>query len=193
MGWSAAALSNIPSLRRQVINIRRWEPSDAPKIARLFHETVRTVNLQDYSWAQVQAWAPDDYLDCRDWAQVQADRFTVVAETKKNNDGCVLVGFAELETHNGHIDCFYCHKDYQRMGVGRKLYSALEEEARLHNHKQLLVEASITAKPFFEQMGFSVTTPQTVTCRGQSFLNYQMIKSLNNSNQHNNTRTEDNG
>ena len=38
--------------------IRDYEGEDAPRVARLFYETVRSVNRADYSEEQVRAWAP---------------------------------------------------------------------------------------------------------------------------------------
>ncbi len=153
------------------MQIRQFEPQDAEQIARLFHETVRQVNIRDYSSEQVQAWAPD-HLYFRNWAAVCANRFTYVADERG-----MIVGFGELET-NGHIDCFYCHKDYQRCGVGRQIYQAIAAKALELNLDCLFVEASITAKPFFERMGFSVVKAQQVNCRGQVLINYQMEKVL---------------
>jgi putative acetyltransferase len=43
---------------------------------------------------------------------------------------------------------------------------------------RLFTEASITAKSFFQRMGFSVVKEQEVTHRGESFVNYVMEKSL---------------
>ncbi len=41
------------------MKIRLFDRQDAEQIAQLFHETVREVNIRDYSNNQVQAWAPD--------------------------------------------------------------------------------------------------------------------------------------
>ncbi|KAM3094072.1 GNAT family N-acetyltransferase [Phormidesmis sp. 146-35] len=153
------------------MKVRSFHPTDANQIAQLFHETIREVNVRDYSISQVEAWAPDD-LYFRNWAEVCSSRFTFVAEIERT-----IAGFAELE-FNGHIDCFYCHKDYQRCGVGRQLYEAIEQKAVELNLDRLHTEASITAKPFFERMGFSVIKEQQVACRGETFTNYQMEKSL---------------
>jgi putative acetyltransferase len=163
---------SMSSQQHPYVTIRRFQASDADAIARLFHETVRTVNLQNYTLSQVQAWAPGD-LYFRDWVSVCQERFTLVAESTRT-----IAGFAELETHNGHIDCFYCSKDHQRKGVGKQLYKAIEQEARSLQLTQLCVEASITAKPFFEQMGSTVLQSQTVSTRGQSFVNNEMQKLL---------------
>jgi putative acetyltransferase len=45
-----------------IIEVRLFETKDAELVARLFHETVREVNVRDYSSAQVRAWAPDDIM-----------------------------------------------------------------------------------------------------------------------------------
>jgi putative acetyltransferase len=153
------------------IEIRLFEARDAEQIARLFHETVREVNICDYSSNQVRAWAPDD-LHFRNWVEVCSNRFTYVAD-----DAGAIAGFGELEP-NGHIDCFYCHKNYQRCGVGRQIYRAIEAKAVELSVSRLFTEASITAKPFFQHMGFSVVKEQRVTRRGETFINFAMEKLL---------------
>lgn len=153
------------------MQVRLFEPQDAEQIARLFHETVRQVNIRDYSVNQVNAWAPDD-LYFRDWVKVCSNRFTYVAD-----DQGVIAGFGELEP-NGHIDCFYCHKNYQRCGVGSQIYRAIETKASELSLKRLFVEVSITAKPFFQHVGFTVVNEQRVSRRGETFVNYVMEKLL---------------
>ncbi|QIR37727.1 GNAT family N-acetyltransferase [Tolypothrix sp. PCC 7910] len=153
------------------MEIRLFQHQDAQQIAQLFHETVREINIGDYSENQVKAWAPDN-INFRNWATICAERFTYVAD-----DQGVIAGFGELET-NGHIDCFYCHKNYQKMGVGSKIYAAIEAKAYELGINRLYLEASITAKPFFLRMGFSTITEQQVECRGEIFVNYAMEKFL---------------
>lgn len=154
-----------------MITIRPFVAADAESIARLFHETVREINSRDYSPSQIQAWAPDD-LNFRDWANRDQGRWVYVAD-----DRGAIAGFCELEP-NGHIDCFYCHKNYQGRGVGRQLYQTLEAQAINRSIHRLFVEASITAKPFFQKMGFQLLREQTVTVRGQRFVNYAMAKAI---------------
>jgi putative acetyltransferase len=153
------------------IAIRLFEKRDAEQIAQLFHDTVREINIRDYSSNQVRAWAPDN-IYFRDWVKVCSSRFTYIAD-----DMGIIAGFGELEA-NGHIDCFYCHKNYQGCGVGKQIYRAIETKAVELSLNRLFVEVSITAKPFFQRMGFSIVQKQEVTCRGESFVNYVMEKSL---------------
>lgn len=153
------------------MEIRLFKAQDGEQVAQLFHDTVRQVNIHDYSKEQVKAWAPDD-IYFRNWVQICSNRFTYVADLMGK-----IIGFGELET-NGHIDCFYCHKDYQRCGVGRKIYQAMELKAIELGISCLFTSASITAKPFFQRMGFSVIKEQQVNCRGEIFTNYRMEKLL---------------
>ena len=172
----------------RLMEIRRFRSEDGEQVAALFHHTVREVNRADYSLSQVQAWAPDD-LGFRNWAEVCGNRITYVADLQG-----VIVGFGELveklvtkslATNNnlesvtpnhGYIDCFYCHHQYQRLGIGTRLYQTIEATALDLGMTHLTVAASITARPFFERMGFVVQHSQHVTCRGEVFLNYLMEK-----------------
>jgi putative acetyltransferase len=154
-----------------MITVRQFQVADANAIAQLFHDTVREVNRRDYTEAQVKAWAPDN-LYFRDWVEACSNRMTYVAETNGE-----IVGFGELKP-DGHIDCFYCHKDYQGQGVGRVLFQAIAAQAEVLQLPRLFTEASITAKPFFERMGFVVIQAQQVTVRGETFVNYKMEKQL---------------
>ena len=151
--------------------VRLFQPKDTEQIAQIFHDTVRQINIKDYSLAQVKAWSPDN-IYFRDWLAICSSRFTYVAEENKK-----IIGFGELET-NGHIDCFYCHFQYQGQGVGTKIYRAIEAKAVELHLARLYTEASITAKPFFTKQGFSVIKEQQVSCRGENFVNYLMEKIL---------------
>lgn len=154
-----------------MMEIRLFRAGDTAQIAQLFHDTVHGINARDYGQEQISAWSPAD-VNFRDWQRICADRFTYVAAADQ-----WILGFAELEK-NGHIDCFYCHKDHQRRGIGRQLYYALERKAKELELPLFTVAASITAKPFFEALGFTLVRGQRVKCRGEFFINYFMQKSL---------------
>lgn len=154
-----------------MIKLRRFKTTDADQIAQLFHDTIRFVNLGDYTEKQIKAWAPDD-IHFRDWEAKCSSKFTIVAEAEG-----IITGFAELED-DGHIDCFYCHKDFQGQGVGRLLFNGIEKEAQKRGLIKLFVESSITAKPFFLKMGFSMIEEQLVKIRGSELTNFRMEKNL---------------
>ncbi|MEO0844534.1 MAG: hypothetical protein AAF063_37595, partial [Cyanobacteria bacterium J06643_5] len=72
------------------IDIRLFQKQDAEQIAKLFHQTVREVNINDYSLSQVKAWAPDD-IYFRDWVSICSEKFTYVAD-----DNSTIAGFGEF-------------------------------------------------------------------------------------------------
>ena len=153
------------------MKIRLFKPEDTEQIARLFHKTVRQINIQDYSSKQVTAWSPEN-IYFRNWREICSNRFTYVAEENSQ-----IIGFGELES-NGHLDCFYVHYQHQRRGVGRQIYQAIETKARELDLSCLFTQASITAQPFFISQGFRVIASQQVFCRGEAMMNYQMDKVL---------------
>lgn len=153
--------------------IRSYRETDAVSLLHLFYQTIRTINLGDYTQEQVEAWAPElQTVDELKWKSSFSGKEVFVAE----EDG-VLAGFGELES-DGHIDRFYIHALFNGKGVGKLIYSHLENAARDKKLKRLFVEASITAKPFFEKMGFKEVMKQEVERNGQKLINFKMDKLL---------------
>lgn len=155
------------------MKLRIYEIADTEEIMKLFYDTIHEVNIRDYTEEQVAAWAPAN-MDIDLWIKGLGSKFTYVAEEQDK-----IIGFGQLES-NGHIDCFYCHKDFQRKGIGKKILEQLELKAKTLGIEKLFTEASITAKPFFESQKFIVVEQQEVERRGQKFINFVMEKSLIN-------------
>lgn len=132
---------------------------------------MRDIASHDYTAQQIRAWA-SCIVDERQFGQRCESKPTWVAEV----DGRIA-GFSDLDP-DGHIDMLYVHPDCQRRGVARALLQHVEEAARATGLRRLYTEASITARPVFETMGFRTIVPQTVTVRGESMTNYRMEKRL---------------
>jgi len=154
-----------------MIQIRKYISSDAPELWKLKHETIHTVNCKDYSEEQVTAWS-----SCGDvpapW-QKRADDMNPFVAMK---DG-VVVGFADLQS-DGYVDHFFCHKAYQRKGIGRALMVRLIEESRVNNLPLMYSNVSITARSFFEHFGFQVKEALKVNINGVILQNFRMEKIL---------------
>ncbi len=151
--------------------VREFKISDTEEIMHLFYDTIHRINIRDYSSEQVDAWAPKD-MNYAQWSEQLQSKMTYVAEEEGK-----IIGFAELEK-TGHIGCFYCHADYQSRGVGTRLLNQIQLTAKNLGIQKLFTEASITARPFFECLGFRVITPQEVERRGMKFINYVMEKDI---------------
>lgn len=151
--------------------IRTYSPSDALNLLSLFCQTIKNVNSRDYSLEQVNAWANFEERK-NSWAQTFINKEVWVCEGPDQ-----LAGFCELR-NDGYIDRFYIDYKHIGQGVGRLLYDNLEGHARSIALKQLSVDASITARPFFKKMGFTNEEKQTVFIGKVAFTNFRMTKEI---------------
>ena len=88
-----------------------------------------------------------------------------------------IIGFCGLGAE-GRVDLLYTDYRFQRQGLARNLYREVETEARRRGARRLFTEASITARPFFESMGFGVIREQRVEFGGICVKNDAMERHL---------------
>jgi GNAT superfamily N-acetyltransferase len=155
--------------QKLAVELRLATPDDALTVARLFRDTVRTVNRGDYSEAQIDAWAPYQ-IDLEHFRALIAGSYFVVAVSAG-----MIVGFANLDGDD-YVDQLYVHKDLLRKKIATRLVAEIERESRARGAARLWTEASITARKFFERQGFAVLQAQRVTYNGQTFDNFAMEK-----------------
>ncbi|WP_324824202.1 GNAT family N-acetyltransferase [Sinanaerobacter sp. ZZT-01] len=149
--------------------LRAYRPEDCAFMARLFYDTVHTINARDYTNEQLDAWATGD-VDLNEWNHSLLENDTLIAEI----DG-KIVGFADME-QTGYLNRLYIHKEYQRKGIAAALVNELEQRAKVKGLFNFETDASITAKPFFEKQGYMVKTKQEVIRSGIILVNYKMTK-----------------
>jgi putative acetyltransferase len=153
------------------VNLRPYGENDAREIAELFHDTVHSINRRDYTREQLAVWAPHE-IDYEYWKRRLGEKKPIVAEIDEK-----IVGFAELDP-DGHIDCFYVHKDYQRRKIGEQMLDRLIGSAKAMGIRRLYAEVTMTAVPFFEKNGFGMIRKNTVLREGVQLRNYVMEKHL---------------
>ena len=149
--------------------IREYKPDDCPLLAQLFYDTVHTVNTKDYTKEQLDAWATGD-VDLDEWNRSFLEHTTLVAVQSG-----VIAGFADMD-RNGYLDRLYVHKDYQGEGLATALVKELERRAIDENVVCFETYASITARPFFEKLGYTVQTENIVIRESVSLTNFRMAK-----------------
>lgn len=152
-----------------VVRIRNYQPNDNKALWEIYFHTVRNINVRDYSQEQVEAWAPSNF-DSELWQKCLHRIQPFVAEF----DGRV-VGYTDLQP-NGLIDHFFCHHEYQGKGVGRALMEHVFQIGSVRGVSRYFSEVSITARPFYENFGFTVVNEQEVEMRGVKLTNYVMEK-----------------
>ncbi|MFV0497004.1 MAG: GNAT family N-acetyltransferase [Candidatus Fimivivens sp.] len=145
--------------------IRKYASSDCGEIAKLFYNTIHSVNIKDYTKEQVHVWANGN-PDLKKWDRTLLSHYTLVAVEED-----IIVGFGDIDD-TGYLDRLFIHKDYQRKGVATAICDKLEQIIV----GTITTRASITAKPFFEQRGYKVVQEQQVEREGVSLTNYVMKK-----------------
>lgn len=149
------------------MEIRTYRSEDRNHLAKLFYNTVHSVNLRDYNQAQLDAWAPRD-MDMKRWKLSLLSHYTVVAEEKGE-----IVGFGDI-AEDGYLDRLYVHKDHQREGIGSAIVDNLEQYARGMCITRITTDASLTALKFFVKRGYRILAEQSVERRGQYLTNFKM-------------------
>lgn len=159
------------STRHPMITIRNYRQADAPELWQIFYHTIHTINRRDYSEQQVRAWASDE-IDPAHWQQRMDSINPYIAEIEQQ-----IVGYTDLQ-NDGLIDHFFCHHAYQAQGVGRALMQHVFAQAKLRDIHKLHSHVSLTAKPFYQRLGFEQLKQQQMECRGQTLQNFLMGKTL---------------
>lgn len=144
--------------------IREYVPADYEFLARLFFETIHSVNAADYSDEQLWAWAPGS-RDLFTWHKSFMGHKTLVAV----EDGAIT-GFGDIDS-TGYLDRLFVRKDRQGLGIASALCSRLEE-----GFARVLTRSSITAKPFFLNRGYKVISEMQAVRSGISLTNFLMEK-----------------
>jgi len=151
--------------------LRPMLPADVPDLAEIFRASIEELTADDYSEAQQAAWA-SEANDEDEFGRKLAGELTLVATF-----GGAAVGFAAL-ADNKKIDMLYVHPAAAGQGAGAMLVDALEKLAAGRGGTELTVDASDTARGFFENRGFVARTRNTVTLAGEWLANTTMSKTL---------------
>ncbi|MBK1854746.1 GNAT family N-acetyltransferase [Verrucomicrobiaceae bacterium 5K15] len=147
--------------------IRIYQHGDHTAIAEIFTRAIHEIACEDYTEEQCLAWsgrAPDP-AHWKNRCELKRPFVAVV--------GSKIAGFLELDP-DGHIDCAYVHPDFQRRGIMRGLLRHAVDTAFAMDLPRVYVEASICARPLFEQEGFQLVADHEVDLQGVRLKNYRM-------------------
>jgi putative acetyltransferase len=151
--------------------LRPMLPTDAPLLAEIFRASIEELSGDDYGEAQQEAWA-SAADDEEEFGARLARELTLVATHAGS-----AVGFAAL-ADNARIDMLYVHPAAAGQGAAAMLCDALEKLAVARGGKELSVDASDTARGFFERRGFVAKTRNTISLGGEWLANTTMVKKL---------------
>jgi putative acetyltransferase len=151
--------------------LRPYLPADALLLAEIFRASVEELTAEDYSAAQRGVWAAAADDEAAFGARL-ARGLTLVATL-----GGSVVGFASLEGAD-HLDLIYVHPAVAGQGIGTMLCDAVERLAAARGTPRLLVDASDSARGFFERRGYVAQQRNTVLLGDEWLANTTMEKKL---------------
>ena len=151
--------------------LRPFLPADAPLLREIFRDSIEELTADDYTEAQQEAWASvaDDVTD---FGKKLSGQLTLVATLEGSP-----VGFASLEGKD-KIDMLYVHPAVAGQGVAAMLVDALEKLAGARGTAKLIVDASDSARGFFEKRGYVAQQRNTVSVGDEWLANTTLHKQL---------------
>ncbi|MBR9861334.1 GNAT family N-acetyltransferase [bacterium] len=147
--------------------IKRATIDDLESILDVFNRSIKSTCKNDYNNAQIEAWCKSGDNKER-WAQLIEIQYFIVSESKG-----IITGFASLDGID-YLDFMYVHPDYQRTGIAKSLFSNCKNEAQNRGAQRLISDVSITAKPFFESLGFQIIRSNRNLRFGETLINFRM-------------------
>lgn len=151
--------------------LRPFLPEDTPLLAEIFRESILELTSDDYSEAQQEAWI-SRAEDLEAFAVRLGKQLTLIATF----DGSP-VAFASL-AGNTKIDMLFVHPIVSGQGAGALLIDALEKLAGARGADKLTVDASDTARGFFEKRGYVAQQRNSVSVGDEWLANTTLSKAL---------------
>lgn len=133
--------------------VRPFAAPDAGAWFEVHHAAVRGIASREYSRAVIDAWAPEISTRMIDDLQADQSGTRLVAEL-----GGEIAGIGELVLGNSELRACYVAPHFARRGVGSTLVAELEALATNAGIAALSVRSSVTAEPFYLQLGYQVTS-----------------------------------
>lgn len=141
-----------------VYDIRRALHSDAEDIIHAHVESIRRICSKDYTPQQIEAWSGrkfriplwEDTID-RDYVWV------VTYKNKVHGFG----HFAVMDNENGEVMGLYLTPEICGKGLAKKLFEEILKIAYKQQLKKINLHATITARGFYERLGFFQSASDT--------------------------------
>jgi N-acetylglutamate synthase-like GNAT family acetyltransferase len=141
-----------------MITIRRAQHNDAPQIIDAHVRSIREVCSKDYTSEQIAAWSGRNFR-AQVWCRTIDRDFVWVVEVNSTVRGFSHLAFMDEVT--AEIMGFYFTPEARGSGTGKKLFQMMKEEAFAKGVKKLQLNATLTAKPFYESCGFQQSGSDT--------------------------------
>jgi putative acetyltransferase len=151
--------------------LRPYLADDAAVLREIFRDSIEDLTADDYTPAQQEAWASVSD-DEKEFGKKLAGELTLVATLAGSP-----VGFASLAGKD-KIDMLYVHPAAAGQGVAAMLIDALEKLAGSRGAAKLVVDASDSARGFFEKRGYVALQRNSVSMGDEWLATTTLAKQL---------------
>jgi putative acetyltransferase len=151
--------------------LRPFLAEDVAVLAEIFRAAITQLTADDYSEAQQEAWAAAAE-DAAAFGKKLGKQLTLIATMEGSP-----VGFVSLAGQD-KIDMLYVHPAVAGQGVGAMLIDALEKLAGSRGAASLSVDASDTARGFFEKRGYVAQQRNSISVGDEWLANTTLKKQL---------------
>jgi putative acetyltransferase len=147
-----------------IVKIRKMKVEDSLAVCRLHRGTLREINSKDYYREVIDYWVKGRTTKGHKESLKSCIKYVAFLEKTKT-----IVGFGDyqvgenlsLESNldlpkTAELTGLYVHKNYQGIGIGKKLFERIQEDLEKQNISKLDLTATLTAGKFYEKMGFSL-------------------------------------
>jgi GNAT superfamily N-acetyltransferase len=145
------------------VQIREATPADAPALGVLVQRAIRTSNSADYEPAIIEMmcanFEPDKVLE----RMAVRDVFAAVRDD-------AIIGTVSFSLPRSKLYSLFIDPRVQRGGIGQRLVRHIEHHATGLGCTTLQLSASITARPFYERLGYETITFEERVNDGSTWL-----------------------
>ena len=131
--------------------IRKATVADAAQLSGLIRQTIRVSNAKDYDCQSIDlicaSFSPERVVE-----RIENEHILLCLSDSQ------LIGTIGLR--GDYLRSLFVEPDHQGRGFGKELVARIEEIARNTGHSTLMVESSITARQFYEFLGFRLVALQ---------------------------------
>jgi len=129
------------------VSIRAATSADIQILSDLMIESIRETNFDDYSPEDLEL-TYQNFTPAKVEEKMQVRDMFVYEEEKR------IVGTVSLEGDILHS--LFVKPSLQGKGIGLQLVEYIENLAKMRGYDKIYLSSSITAKPFYERLGYAV-------------------------------------
>ena len=155
--------------------IRKSKIEDMNEVMDAHQRSIRELCTQDYNQDQIDKWSDISY--CPEiWSKTVNDEYHLVVEVDDKIEGFCHAKIRE--NGEGEIAGLYFTKEIEGKGIGREVFEKVIDYIKSNKSSKVLITGTITAKGFYERMGFVEIESKELCIRGAVLACFKMEKNL---------------